>query len=226
MARKKRKTQTNTKPLFDDLSPHARQAIWAVVIGIFAVFFLFSLLDYAGPVGEYTEITLRVLFGTGAWLAPLACCVYIYVLLNPSEEDNEVSRSKKIGTALIFVSLLGAFELGGEGLGGWIGWLLEAPLTYLLGSTVSGVLLFGLVMISIFLLFNTGLKMPFAGRKKEPLDDDSDIESLDLPEEDSPEEENNKAEDEEAATGGLAAIYKKVAKLEKQNPNEIVVKNF
>ena len=59
MARKKRKTKVEKKPLFEDLTPHARQAIWAVVMGIIAVFFLFSLLDYAGPVGRFTETALQ-----------------------------------------------------------------------------------------------------------------------------------------------------------------------
>lgn len=229
MARKKRKKHVEKKPVFDDLSPHARQAIWAVVMGVFAVFFLFSLLDYAGPVGEFTDKALRTMFGGGAWLAPLACATYIYVLLNPSEEDDEISRSKVFGTILLFVSLLAALELSGAGRGGWTGWLLEAPLTYLLDSTVAGILIFGLVLISLFLLFNTGLRIPFLNRNKEPIDDDSDIEALDLPEDaDSEEEGDEDTEDgtEDEAAGGLAKISKKMAKLGKQNHHEILVKNF
>lgn len=209
--------------MFEDLTPHARQAIWAVVMAVFAVFFFFSLLDYAGPVGEFTNLALEALFGAGAWLAPLACLVYIYVLLNPREEDNEVSGAKITGTLLLFVSLLGALELYTEGFGGWTGWLIEAPLNAMLGSAVTGVLIFGLVLISLFLLFNTGLKLPRFKKKEVDLEDDSDIEALDVPEETEEEEET---ETEEKSPSGLAAVSEKVAKLGKMKNNEIFIKNF
>ncbi len=229
MARKKRQTKTARKPMFEDLSPHARQAIWAVVMGVFAVFFLFSLLDYAGPVGEFTNMALAALFGGGAWLAPLACAVYIYVLLNPREEDNEVSGAKITGTLLLFVSLLGALELYEEDLGGWTGWLIEEPLTAMLGGAVTSVLIFGLVLISLFLLLNTGLKMP-SWKKKDKSEfeeeDDSDIEALDVEEEEDEEDEKDSSEDEEKTAGGLAAVSKKVAELGKLKTNEIFIKNF
>ncbi len=230
MARKKRKTKKDKRPLFEDLTPHARQAIWSVVMGIVGVFFLFSLLDYAGPAGEYIAIALTQLFGAGAWLAPLACGVYIYVLLNPREEDSQVSGAKITGTVLLFISLLAALELSEAGRGGWTGWIIETPLVMMLESTLAGVLIFGLVLISIFLLFNTGIKMPsFFGLLKKDSDeeDDEDLESLDLPEEEVDDEESDGEEDDaEEKTSSIAAMSKKVAKLGKIKGNEIVIKNF
>lgn len=216
--------------MFEDLSPHAKQAIGAVVMGVLAVFFLFSLLDYAGPAGRLTETALHELFGTGSWLAPLICGVYIYVLLNPREEDQQVSGVKIVGTVLLFVSLLAGLELNTEGLGGWTGLAVAWPLTAMLGKPVTGILIFGLVLISVFLLFNTGLKMPFMKRDKTALPDDSDIDALDVPEaepatadtEDEGEDEN----DEEDEPTGLAAMTQKVAKLGKMKNSEIFIKNF
>lgn len=229
MARKKRTEPITRKPFFEDLTPHARQAIWAVVMVVFAIFFLFSLLEYAGPVGHYTEIALLYLFGTGAWLAPLACAVYIYVLLNPSEEDNEVSYSKVTGTILLFVSLLAGFHLYAADMGGVVGYALAAPLSYLIGGAVAGVLIFGLVLISVFLLFNTGIKIPFSGRISTPPEDDSDIEALNLPKgksKDSTENEDEIEDDEDTPVTGLAAISQKVAGLGKVKTGEIIIKNF
>lgn len=231
MARKKQHDKSERKPLFDDLSPHAKQAIWAVVMGILAVFFLFSLFDYAGPLGEYTNIALDALFGTGAWLAPLACAVYIYVLLNPRSEDQQVSGAKITGTILLFVSLLGALELYEAGLGGWTGLAVAWPLSALLGGLVSGVLIFGLVLISLFLLFNTGLTLPSFFRHKEiPLDDNSDIEALNLPDATLPEPaagaEHPTDQDEEENEKGLLAMTKKVAALGNLKNNEFIIKNF
>ena len=229
MARKKRKTKVEKKPLFEDLTPHARQAIWAVVMGIIAVFFLFSLLDYAGPVGRFTETALQALFGGGAWLAPLACSVYIYVLLNPREDDQQVSGAKITGTVLLFVTLLGALELYSEGQGGYIGLGIAWPLVAMLGTAVTTVLIFGLVLISMFLLFNTGLRIPFLNRNKETeLEDDSDIEALDIEEDEYPEEEDESDEnqDEEESSSTLSSVTKKMASLGKMKNNDILVKNF
>lgn len=232
MARKKKKqkkTKVEKTPMFDDLSPHAKQAIWAVVFGIFATFFLFSLLDFAGPVGEYTDTTLRLLFGAGAWLSPLVCLAFIYVLLNASEETHKVSLSKKIGTVLLFVSLLAGLELYTENLGGWVGWVLKAPLVALVDTTLSGVLIFGLVLISTFLLFNTDLKLFSRTPKDEQKaqEDDSDLDAIPESQEDPVEEEPTEEEQEApAATTGIAAMKKKVSSMSKTPPTEIVVKNF
>ncbi|MCA9358084.1 DNA translocase FtsK 4TM domain-containing protein [Candidatus Kaiserbacteria bacterium] len=234
MARKKRSIKKEKEPLFHDLSPHAKQAIGAVVMGILAVFFLFSLLDYAGPVGSFTEEALVALFGAGAWLSPLACATYIYVLLNPREEDQSLSGAKITGMILLFVSLLAGLELSEADRGGWVGWALEAPLAYLLDTTVAGILIFGLVLISIFLLFNTGIGLPGFLKKKpnteNEMDTFDDIEALDIPDIEPVEDEQtideDEASDEEPATG-LAAMTKKVASLGKaKGGSEIVIKNF
>lgn len=231
MARKKHTIKKpDRKPLFYDLSPHAKQAIWAVVMGIFAVFFLFSLFDYAGPLGEYTNIALAALFGTGAWLAPLVCLMYIYVLLNPRPEDQQVSGAKISGTILLFISLLGALELYEKGLGGWTGLAVAWPLSAMLGGVVSGVLIFGLVLISTFLLFNTGLKLPAFFRHKElATDDNSDIDALNLPDPVAPsseEADEHNEEDGETGEKGIVAITKKVAAFGGLKNNEFIIKNF
>ena len=227
MARKKSKKKAERTPIFDDLSSHAKQGIGAVVMGTLAVVFLFSLLGLAGPFGEYVAVTLRLLFGAGAWLAPFACALLIYVLLNPKEGSEEVSLSKKLGTALLFVSLLAALELYREGLGGWTGWLLEAPLAYLLEPMVAGILIFGLVMIAVFLLFNTGIKLYKRKPKVDPSEDNSDIDAIEVPEE-TPEEEPEEDEDEETQStgGGLASVKNKMRKLTNPKVNEIEIKHF
>ena len=216
--------------MFEDLNPHTRQAIWSVVLGIFGVFFLFSLWGSAGLAGEWTASGLKALFGAGAWLAPLICGVYIYVLLNPREEDSQLSLAKIFGTALLFISLLAGLELSADGRGGLTGWILEAPLVYLLEPLLASVLIFGLVLISVFMLFNTGLRLPKFG-KKEPLEGDEDLLDLDLPEpnpEEEGEEEDEEVEegDEEENSSTLKKMTDKVSKLGKNKTTDIVVKNF
>ncbi len=231
MARKKRTPEPEPREsYFADLSPSARQAIGAVVLVILALFFLFSLLEYAGPVGQYTQVSLTWLFGAGAWLAPLACATYIFVLLNP--RDNEaVSGSKVVGTALLFSALLGALELYSPTLGGMVGLAISWPLSYLLGGIIAGVFISGLVLISVFLIFNTGITAPWKRRSTDEdlmdADDDSDIEAIGV----AAAENNaaNVAEEDGLAkrpATSLAAAAATITNLTKVKTSDIVVKHF
>ena len=171
MAKKKAKKKVERKPMFSDLSPHAKQAIAAVLIGTLAIFFTFALFDGAGPLGSYTNVSLNFLFGSGAWLAPVACLLYIYVLLNPLE-DQTISTSKVIGAALLFVSALAALELYQENLGGITGLALAWPLQYLIGATVAGIIIFGTFLVAVFLTFNTGFVFPRLFNKKDATEEE------------------------------------------------------
>ena len=227
MARKKIKVQKDKPARFEDLSAHARQAIFAVLFGVSAVFFLFSLLGTAGPAGAYTATALTSLFGTGAWLAPLICVIYVFVLLNPKESDQEISGSKKAGTVLLFLASLGAFHLYDPAMrmGGWLGWLFAEPLYALFELGLARVLTGGAVLISFFLLFNTGLRLPKRAPKEDLGEDNSDIDALDIPP-DVPDEDDE--EDAKAPASGLAAMKQKVAAtVSKATPaGDIVVKHF
>lgn len=237
MARKKQPVPKEKTPLFDDLSPQARQAIGAVVVGVLGVFFLFSLLDLAGRAGVLTDTALSWLFGQGAWLAPAACIFFVFALMNPKDNE-EVSTSKIVGITLLFISLLGALELYSEDLGGGVGYLLAAPFTYLFGTAISGVILFALVLIGIFLSFNTGLALPRL--KRTPTEDEEmrlaeaeDAEIKALVEAVAPSELARASEAEkevapEEEKKGLSAVASKVTSTLKNNvtSDEIVVKNF
>lgn len=217
--------------MFDDLSPQTRQAIGAVFVAALGIFILFTLFEAAGPVGRYTNVALEFLLGAGAWLMPVFCVVYIFVLLNP-KDDEEVSVSKIVGTLILFITALAGMELYGDGLGGIVGLALEWPLSYLLGTTVTGVLLVALFLVSIFLIFNTGLH--FRRKPKEDSleeeetdllgeDYDESVSEIEVPQEDGSDEAT---ENEGAREQALAAMAKKVANMTKGKPSEIVVKNF
>jgi len=230
MARKKKKIKQDKPSRFEDLSPHARQAIWAVIFGVIAAFFLFSLLETAGPAGAYTATALTTLFGAGAWLAPIICIVYIFVLLNPKESDQEISGSKKAGTLLLFVSALGAFHLYDPAarLGGWLGWLFAEPLNALFALGLARVLTGGAILIAFFLLFNAGLRLPKWGKNRHSEDDTEDLDTFDTPVEEVPDDNDDESEEVESAPTGLAAMRQKIgATAAKAAPTgDIVVKHF
>lgn len=193
---KKGKKKKDKKPWFDDLSPHTKQAIAAVFTAVLGIFFLFSLFGFGGLVGGYTTSLLTFLFGTGAYLSPVACGFYVYAFLKP-KDDEVVSTSKLIGIALLFLSLLGLLELYSEKLGGLVGMVMEYPLVYLVGEALSYVILLALTLISLFLIFNFGLKLPKRAPKEEVEDEDELFAIEDGDEETEEEEVEEEEEDDE-----------------------------
>ena len=238
MARKKQSAPVAKErtPIFDDLSPQAKQAIGAVVVGVLGIFFLFSLLGFAGRAGELTDVGLTWLFGAGAWLAPIAAAFYVYALMNP-REDERVSVSKVLGISLVFVGVLALLELYEVDLGGMTGLALTYPLTFIVGNMVTGVLLFGFILIGSFLIFNTGLSLPKLRRNKtdnEMETDDLGLDDLDLPElKEKPskvkeEKAEEVPEEETEPKKGLSGVAGKITDtlgIEK-NVGDIVVKHF
>ena len=199
MARKQSKQQPK-RSFFDDLSPQTKQAIGAVGFVVLGIFLTLSLFNYAGMVGEWTDAALAFLFGTGAYLSPFVCAFYVYAMLNPKENEH-VSTSKVIGIALLFLSSLAFLSLYEKGYGGITGAALQLPLSYLAGSLAAGFIIGALLLIGLFLTFNTGLL--FVRRKEKPQEDDEDIKNIEMPkellqeteEEDEPEEETEEEED-------------------------------
>ena len=199
MARKQSKQQPK-RSFFDDLSPQTKQAIGAVGFVVLGIFLTLSLFNYAGMVGEWTDAALAFLFGTGAYLSPFVCTFYVYAMLNPKENEH-VSTSKVIGIALLFLSSLAFLSLYEKGYGGITGAALQLPLSYLAGSLAAGFIIGALLLIGLFLTFNTGLL--FVRRKEKPQEDDEDIKNIEMPkellqeteEEDEPEEETEEEED-------------------------------
>lgn len=197
MARRKKKQPRN---YFDDVTPQTKQAIGAVALAVLAVFFILSALDYAGVAGSVTHDALGYLFGIGFALAPIACILYIYVLMKP-REDERVSIAKLIGIALLFFSLLGLLGLYDTDAGGIAGHLLAQPLTILLGKIAAGIVLAAVSLIGVFLTFNIGIRFP----TRAPRDEEEETTGMVLPEELYEPEDESEEEDTEESTEEVPA---------------------
>src|SRR5690606_35293228 len=112
-------------------------------------------------------------------------------------------------------------------LGGIVGLALEWPMTYLMGNAVTGILFFGTILISIFLIFNTGLKLPsLAGAKNLMKGDDTEdgFEDEDIEDFDTMADEPEKGvdldtdeEEDDSKPTGIGAIVSNIAK---SKPND------
>lgn len=233
--RKKRKKNSERAPLFDDLSPHTKQAIGAVFFVVLGIFFTLALFDYAGTLGNWIRVALDFTFGGGAYLAPVLCVVYVILLLNPREDTERISISKVLGIALVFIAVLGLLESYKEDFGGLFGMFVEYPLTYLMGSLATVILLCATVLIGGFLTFNTGIPRPF--RKKEQEDgasseEDEAFVEADDEEDEATEEEGDTEEADDEDTEEKEGTQKEPARTLgerlglSKNPGEYMVSSF
>lgn len=186
--RRKHVAVQQSRSFFDDLSPHTKQGVGAIFFVVLALFFIFSSLGVAGVAGEFMHGTLVYLFGYGFVLAPILCILFVYAFLKP-RDDNHVSLSKFIGSTLFFVGMLGLFELGSTfnmTHGGLIGKAAFLPLTWLFGNMVTGIILVAVILVGLFLTFNTNFMHLFARKKEE--DEDVDVTPIMSPNSTLPEE--------------------------------------
>ncbi len=178
----KQKKKKEKTPYFDDLAPHTKQAIGAIVCAVLGIFFVLSSLHLAGTVGDLTHLTLSYLFGVGFILAPLTCLLYVIVLLRP-RDNGFVSISKMIGITMLLLSLLGLLALYDEARGGLLGWLIMRPLILLFGNLTTGLVLGALALVSILLSLNAGIHLPaFLKKKEQTADEDAGAEHPSLTE--------------------------------------------
>jgi len=227
MAKRKKQSKKTVerKPFFDDLEPQTKQGLGALGFVILGLFFTLSLFDFAGMVGTWAQVALDFMFGGGAYLAPFICGFYVYALLNP-KDDEHVSTSKIFGIALFFVATLAFLTLYSDDAGGLIGWLLEAPLVYLMGGVATGMFLTGAVLSAIFLTFNTGMHLP-AFLKKKPVEEiPEDIAQLEIPEDTDEEEATEEPEEEPEESKSTKTVQKVAEKLGLSKEGEFLVSNF
>lgn len=220
MANTVKKRAPKREPLFDDLTPQAKQGIAAVALGVLALFFTLSSLGVAGPIGDYTHSTIKYLFGFGFVLAPLTCLLFVVTLLRPRADTGRSSVSKLIGISLLFLSSLGLFALYQEDMGGLFGWMLEAPLAGLLGSITGGIVIVGIFMIAIMLTFNIGLAFPERKRRLKAVEDDG---ALDVP---VAINEAQKLEDEPSEPAEKKRTFSEKIGLAPSRPADFVVTSF
>lgn len=226
MAKKKKKKRNRDSNIFDDISPHTKQAIGAILFTVFGIFFVFSSFGYAGNFGSWTHTALVYLFGYGFMLAPIVCALFVYVLLKP-RDDERVSLSKIIGVTLFFLSTLGLLELSTEHGGGILGNGLTVPLYWLFGTAVSGITLGAFFIIGLFLTFNTSFIALF--KRADSEENESELDTFDelSPEEESEiTDEESSLEVEDAADEPKQKSFVEKLGLKNGTRGEILVSNF
>lgn len=170
---KKRKYNLSNSKLFSwtnnfHLSPETKKSIGVVFVLLFSVLLILSLFDLAGVVGIYLLKILKFFFGQLYFLFP-----FIFLLVSFLFIDSErfgIKTNHYFGVILLSLSLLGLFHvsrdyelmsfsnLTNSAGGGWFGWLVVWPLFKLLGFWATLIVLIALLLIGLFLTFNTSFQ--------------------------------------------------------------------
>ncbi|KKQ62050.1 MAG: cell division FtsK/SpoIIIE [Parcubacteria group bacterium GW2011_GWE2_38_18] len=176
MARKKyKKYQVKTPldyvsmPKFD-IDPEIKRGIFVVAVLAFGAVSLLSLFNLSGVLGGYINQLLTLLFGWGRWFFPVIFLAIGYLLYH--KEKRGVKGATYLGIFLFVLSIHAIFHLFidqerwqevidlGQG-GGYMGLLLASVSIKLMGFYAALIVLFGLLVVSLMLMFNKPISSLF-----------------------------------------------------------------
>jgi S-DNA-T family DNA segregation ATPase FtsK/SpoIIIE len=151
-----------------DLHDETIQSVLAIVFFVLAVFTLLSWYGVAGPVGVFTQKTLRWLFGSiGFFLIPVTLATLAGMYLKSLHQ--RFDKLKMIGSGIFVVAVLGVigvitspefiFGIDKTQFGGNIGHYTAAPLVALFGKYASLIFLGALTLIASLVMFNAELNL-------------------------------------------------------------------
>ena len=155
MAKKNQKNKTmksEPKKEIERLSPETKSIIWGVILVVFGLLVFLSVFGIAGVVGNSIYSGLHPLLGFGYYLFPIGL-----VLLGVSflkKDKPKVASLNIIFGSLIFLSLLGIFDVVANGsggpdnitVGGHIGNVVSWPFVRFFGI-YAGILLLGAILV-------------------------------------------------------------------------------
>lgn len=161
MARKKKKVaQEGASSALEYVSRETLNSIFGVFALVVTLFLLLSAFEKAGAAGRGAYTFFSYLFGIGYYLLVLALFILAASFFQSRERNFAIPHV--VGSMLFFLSSLGLTELLFEGEGGVLGSILATPLIKLFDIYASAIILAALIVVSLLVVFNSGLKFDFS----------------------------------------------------------------
>lgn len=156
MAKNGGKNKVIVKESVGGLKSQTKHGIIAVVFFVFALFFIMSEFNMAGVAGNFIYEKFHLLLGVGYILLPA-----LLVLLGSSfvkSEAPDIGWTRTISGIMFLLSGLGMIDIAsGAHSGGLLGEVLSTPLVFLFDVFASILFLGGILIISIFVMFDENL---------------------------------------------------------------------
>lgn len=156
------------KPKYSNqsLDPVLSKGIMAIVLVIFAIIITLSFFEKAGTVGiMLNDYVLSFLFGSIRFATPFILVILAWFLIRDKEYNYR--KTHGIGSFMFFIAMSSLMHIGFEtsnmwtmaieGHGGGVFGMFAWPVREYLGTIAGTVLLVGMVIVSIFLIFNTAI---------------------------------------------------------------------
>ncbi len=152
-----------SRPKFD-VPVETKKSIIAIILILLGAVSLLALFNLAGTLGVYLDDLLKLALGAVRWLSPILFLILGYFLLRPAKY--KLKFSSYFGLGLFIFSFTGLVHLIGHSKelsvaartgqgGGYIGLLFSSLFLKMMGFWVSILVMLALVLIGLFLLFNT-----------------------------------------------------------------------
>ena len=150
----KKENEKKDSKEFIGLKTNTKHMIVAIVLFVFALFFLMSAFDATGIAGKFIYGKLYYLLGFGYILLP-ALLILIGSSFLKSQTPNIGWRSA-VSAIMFLLSGLGLIDIAsGKHKGGLLGEILPTPLVSLFDTFASIVFLGAILIISILVIFDT-----------------------------------------------------------------------
>ncbi len=142
---------------FSGLKDETKHAVLGIVFFILTAFFALSSLDFAGAAGRVTYSLIYKALGAGFFLLPIVCLLLGIAFLR--SQRPQIITHRLIGGAVFLFAALGLISLLFEGAGGFVGSIVSSPLLKLFDFYISILILLALMVIAVFVLFDTHLTL-------------------------------------------------------------------
>lgn len=204
MGRKKKSESSSFVEGLRMLKEESRHTILAIILAVIALIFVLAGFHAAGTGGEYLFKLFDLLLGVGYYLVPV---VLLMVSINYFRSlTPQLAVFQAIGGGILFISALSLIALLSPAYGGALGRLVGKPLSSFLGLPASVIILFGFVLVSVIMMYDTPLQFNLFSKKEEGEDDNIVVSTGD--------EETLPEEDEEAPVAVTTYASQKTSKKE------------
>jgi DNA segregation ATPase FtsK/SpoIIIE, S-DNA-T family len=151
------KSSESNIDIFENISKETLGSILGIFSFLITIFFLMAAFNKGGRVGEVTYQIFTYLFGVGFYLIPL-----VFFMLGISffkSRERTFATVQAVGSALLFVSMLGLIGLLFPTRGGVLGGVIAQPLLSLFDLYAGMLILVAMLVISILVIFDAKLKL-------------------------------------------------------------------
>ncbi len=153
---KKKKDSTNE--VESSMKPEIVKKIFGVTIFVIAILLILSAVGLAGIAGQSIHNFIYYVVGIGYWLLPIMLTGLSWSLIANSYEQNNLRSIRTVGAVFFFLSSLGIVSVvASSGFAGKLGILIVKPLLIYLDTIATLVVLAGILIVSLLLLFDSGL---------------------------------------------------------------------